>query len=251
MGGKAVNWMDVCIIILIILNGLRGLSIGLVLSVFSIVSYIAAGIIAKLYYPTLTNYILNNTNLIAKIQSFVFSKIKYSDVARSEVGANANIFDAMNLPKIIENLLMKSDAIKQYGEGVTNNIYNYISFAITQMIVEILSIIAIFLVVKFLINIAASILDGIASLPVINQFNRLGGFVFGIIKGVLIIFILFAIIVPAVSIFPSNFISIGLKNSILAKYFYDYNIILYMIKNFIVEYNRVNNVAGIFEFYRV
>ncbi|MDK2918844.1 MAG: hypothetical protein PWQ37_1577 [Candidatus Petromonas sp.] len=235
MEGKTVNWMDVFIIIIIAINGLKGLSIGLVLSFFSIASFIAAGIIAKIYYPMLSQFILEKTNLISEIYGFVFQKIAVfaKDNPQIQGASEKNIYEIMNFPKTLSNFLIKSNGMKQYSEEVMNNIYGYVSEIITRMVVDLISIVIIFLIAKLILNIIGKVLDSIASLPIINQFNRLGGLLFGTLKGALIVLILFALMVPAASIFPSSFIVEGLNNSSLAKYFYDYNIILNMLGSFI------------------
>lgn len=222
-----MNWMDMTIIIIIIINAFSGLNRGLILSIFSIGSYIVAFVVAKLYYPYVSDFFLRSTNLIPKIQSFVFSRINNSDHSMVSIqeAANDNIFEIMKLPKIMEDMLMKSASMRDYSDGIMDNIHGYISEMITKVIVDLLSIIIIFLAAKLILNMLGAILDSIATLPVINQFNRLGGFVFGFAKGILIVFLLTALMVPAASIFRESFITQGLKESMLAIYFYDYNFI--------------------------
>ena len=104
-----MNWMDLCIIMIILLNGFIGLNIGFILSLFSIGSYIFAFIAAKLYYPYLSKYVLENTNLIPKIQGYVFNKItEPGNIASSQPGSSDNLFEILNFPKSLENLLLKS-----------------------------------------------------------------------------------------------------------------------------------------------
>lgn len=222
-----MNWMDICIIIIIVISAFSGLSKGLVLSVFSIGSYILAFIAAKVYHPYLSRYIIDNTNLIPRVQKYVFDKINIAQGISPD--GHDNIFQAINLPKSLEDTLLKSAAITEYSNGLMGNIHGYISEVITKVILDLACIIIIFLVVKLALNLIGALFNGIASLPVINQFNRLGGFLFGIVKGVLIIFVLTALMVPITSIFNESFITEGLKNSTLAGFFYDYNIILNMM----------------------
>lgn len=230
-----MNWMDICVIIIIVVSGLRGLSIGLVLSFFSIASYIVAGIIAKVYYPFVSVFIVENTTWFYKIQQFVIKNMKFlaKDNLQSQGASKENIFEIMNLPKIFEKLVINSDAFTQYSEGALYNINIYISELIAKVIIDLLSIIIIFIVAKIALNILGSVLNGIASLPIINQFNRLGGLIFGFVKGVLIVFIFAAIMIPIVSIFPSCFLANALENSIIAKSYYDHNIVLYMVKSIV------------------
>lgn len=242
-----MNWMDICIIIIIVISGLRGLQIGLILSFFNIASYIVAGIIAKVYYQPVSVFIVENTNWFYKIQQFVLKNMKFlaKNNIQSEGVPQENVFEMMNLPKVFEKLFMESDAFTQYSEGALYNINVYISELVAKVIIDLLSIIIIFVAAKIALNILGSVLNGIASLPILKQFNGLGGLIFGFIKGVLVVFILAAIMVPIVSIFPSSSLVTSLENSSIAKSFYDYNILLYMVKS-IVNYGGsqiVNSVV--------
>ena len=239
--------MDICVIIIIVISGLRGLSIGLILSFFNIASYIVAGIIAKVYYPFVSIFIVENTNWFYKIQQFILKNMKFlaTNNLQTEGVPKENVFEMMNLPKIFEKLFMESDAFTQYSEGALYNINIYIAELVAKVIIDLLSIIIIFVVAKIALNILGTVLNGIASLPIIKQFNRLGGLIFGFIKGVLIVFIFAAIMVPIVSIFPSSLLASALENSIIAKSFYDHNVLLYMVKS-IVNYSgsqMVNNLG--------
>ncbi|MCT4565572.1 MAG: CvpA family protein [Maledivibacter sp.] len=230
-----MNWMDISVIIIIVISGLRGLSIGLVLSFFNIASYIVAGIIAKLYYSFVSVLIIENTNWFYRIQQFIIKNMKFlaKDSLQNQGATKENIFEMMNLPKIFEKLFMKSDAFAQYSEGSLYNINIYISELIAKVIIDLLSIIIIFIIARIALNILSTVLNGIASLPIIKQFNRLGGLIFGFIKGVLIVFILAAIMIPIVSISPSCFLANALENSIIAKSYYDHNVLLYMVKSIV------------------
>lgn len=230
-----MNWMDICVIIIIATNGLRGFSIGLVLAFFNIASYIAAGIIAKMYYSFLAQFIIEKTNWFSSIQQFVINNMKFlgNDNLQGQGTQSENIFEMMNLPKIFEDLFSQSYAFKDSSEGILDNINIYASQMITKTVIDLLSIILIFLIAKLLLNILGAVLNGMASLPIINQFNRLGGFIFGVLKGGIIIFILTAILVPIASIFPDSYVVRTLEASDITKIFYDYNLLLYMIRSFI------------------
>lgn len=237
--------MDVCVIIIIVITALKGLSIGLVLSFFNIAGYIVAGIIAKIYYPFVSKFIIENTNWFYRVQGFIFKNMKYlaRNDAQAGEGLQKNVFQMMNLPKTLENLFMKSDAFTQYNEDAMYNINTYISELVAKLILDLFSIIIIFIIAKIVLNILAGVLNGLASLPIINQFNSLGGLVFGALKGVIIVFIFAAVMIPIVSIFPNSSLVNSLQASSIAKSFYDYNILLYMLKN-IVGYSDYLSKLG-------
>ncbi|WP_432409727.1 CvpA family protein [Wukongibacter sp. M2B1] len=227
--------MDICVIIIIATNAIRGLGVGLVISLFNIASYIVAGIVAKLYYPSLSKFVIENTNWALKVQEFVLKNMKFSsaDALQAQSGGYESIFEAMNLPRALQTVFFQSDFFTEYSDGVFQNINVYISQMITKTIVDLLCIIIIFFVAKLVLGIACNILNGIASLPIIKQFNRLGGLILGVLKGIIIIYIFTAIMIPIASIFPNSSLVNTLETSSITRVFYDYNILLYMIKNMI------------------
>ncbi|AFS79711.1 putative colicin V production protein [Gottschalkia acidurici 9a] len=62
--------LDIIVIVVLALYGISGWRRGLILSIFGIVGYILSAVIAKIYSPDLTNYIINNTNIANIISQY-------------------------------------------------------------------------------------------------------------------------------------------------------------------------------------
>ena len=73
------------------------------------------------------------------------------------------------------------------------------------------------------------ITDLITELPIIKQFNDVGGVLYGIIKALLIIYVLLAIAFFIVYISGNITISEAISNSYITKFFYNNNILLNII----------------------
>src|SRR5690554_3810970 len=123
-----MNWMDLCIIMIIVLNGFMGLSMGLVLSLFSIGSYVIAFIAAKLYYPYLSSYVLENTKIVESFQEYFFNKItEPRHIASTEMAGNDNIFEILHFPEVLEDMLLRSTSVREYSEEILNGVHGYFS----------------------------------------------------------------------------------------------------------------------------
>ncbi|PAB58466.1 CvpA family protein [Anaeromicrobium sediminis] len=157
-----MSLVDSCVLIVCALSTLMGYLSGLIKSFFSIASYFIAGYVAKLYYKSVAVYIVENTSIGESINNLVSNSIATS-------------------------------AVPVMGNALTNNV---IFTTMTLSIVNIISIILVFIIVKIILSIASTLLNGVASLPILNGLNRLGGGAFGFVRGILIIFIVFAVIVP-------------------------------------------------------
>ncbi|MCT4618089.1 MAG: CvpA family protein [Marinisporobacter sp.] len=231
-----MSWMDVLILVILVINVIKGWKNGLILSFFKMSSLIVAGIVAKIYYPNLSQYIMANSTILAKVQEVIGQRVQVTynnSVAASTMTGNTNIFEILKLPKGIENLFMKSETMREYSNQAMEGVYTYLSDILARMFIDFISIVIIFFVIRILLFIIGYILDGIATLPVLKQFNCLGGVIFGFSKGLLIVLIFLAVITPFTAMSHSGILIEGLEKSILAKALYYNNPIVGMLQGVI------------------
>ena len=67
------------------------------------------------------------------------------------------------------------------------------------------------------------------SLPILKQFNKIGGIIYGIIKALIIIYIILAIIFAITYITGNTTISRAISESYITKIFYNNNILLNLV----------------------
>ncbi|QZY55115.1 CvpA family protein [Crassaminicella profunda] len=224
-----MSWMDVLILVIFTINVIKGWKNGLILSFFKMSSFIVAGFVAKIYYPNLSQYIMENSTIFLRAQKVIGERVHIAvddSVAASTMTGNTNIFEILKFPKAIENLFMKSDTMRAYSHQAMEGVYGYLSDILARMFIDFISIIIIFFVIKIVLFIVGHLLDGIATLPVLKQFNCLGGVLFGFLKGLLIVFIFLAVITPFTAMTHSGIFIEGLEKSILAKTLYYNNPII-------------------------
>ncbi|WP_034429867.1 CvpA family protein [Caldisalinibacter kiritimatiensis] len=229
-----MNWVDLIVIIILVTSSLRGLVKGFIISLFNLVGFFIAAYIAKLYYPVLVGYIYKNTNFINRIESFIYERV-FKIMEGNENGLDKDlIINGFKLPAPIKESL--GNNINLHTGEITKSIGQALANEFTYIFVTIISIIIVFLAAKILLAIVVHVVDSIAKLPILRTFNRLTGFAFGLIKGVLIIYIIFAILTPVISMFPEGFIATGTYESTLGSYFYTQNVIINYLsgKGFII-----------------
>lgn len=222
-------WIDVLIIVILVVSAIKGWQKGLVLSFFNILGYGMAGFLAKKYYQKLALYIMEQPEVFARLKLLVGEQLRKTASQGTIMEAPSgepNIFSILKLPKIMEDLLMKSDQLKQFGISIMDALYNHIAEILTRVFVELISILLIFFIAKLLLFFIGYILNGIVKLPVLNGLNRWGGTAFGLLKGLLIVFIILAMIMPFASLFKYGIWGEGLDQSWLAQYLYDHNPII-------------------------
>lgn len=191
-----LNWADIVALTTLFVCALQGFANGFILSAFNILGLFIAIYSAKLISPQMLEYICSNTTIDEAINNYFLNK------------------PYINLPVIqILNL-----------SGVSpNNITNILS----SSLILILSFMFIFISSMVIFRMIANIFNIAARLPVLSQFNRLGGIIFGVLKGLALLYILSALltlIVPLLS--PANKVIQAINNSAFAVYFYKYNLLI-------------------------
>lgn len=212
-----MNWVDIIIMTIIIASIIKGYSDGFMLSVFSIIGFIVAIVAAKLYFRGLSHYLATSTPLYNKLYLTVLKSIKSTDSIFQEESLNG-----LHLPKAFENIELYTEAIQVNPGPIAENIAGTLS----TIIINILSILAIYFAVRIIFAVLISILNALVELPILKQFNKIGGIAVGILKGILGAMILFALTIPLTTIFPMEWLARAIDRSVIAGYFYRYNFII-------------------------
>ena len=88
--------------------------------------------------------------------------------------------------------------------------------------------IALFIVARILLILLRFITSLIAKLPIIKQFDKLGGFIYGLLEGLIIVYVVLAII-SFVSPMMSGDIANAIDNSTIGSMMYNNNLLLKII----------------------
>jgi len=172
-----LNKFDIIILAVVLLFMAIGYYRGLIRSVLSLVQYFAVTVLAIYFAPVFSKVLIEKFNLDLLI----------IDWAKNNIDLFANTIGIMS-EEILKN--------------------------ITGRIINVLSIIILFIVLKLIFTFIIAILSKIGDLPIINVVNKLGGLIFGIITGILMVYLVIIIInwLPLASL---DEIKIGLNQSIL------------------------------------
>lgn len=196
-----MNWVDYGIIAILIFGVISGLRKGLVMSISSIICLLASIMVAKTYYKSVTIFLVENTSIEEKITSFLSEKAIAKSMILAPVGESP-VF------------------------SISKNFTSDLNSFATVLIINAISVLIIFLVVRLLLGFAEGFLVGAVEMPGLREVNSIGGAVVGVAKNVLVIMLIFTIATPATAIKPLSAIASGIEASTLAKYFYTYNFIL-------------------------
>jgi len=196
--------LDLLVLALIALFTYLGYRKGLIKVAFSFASFILAIAISVVLYKPVSNFIINYTPLDDYIEQEIAERLDAPETSNEET----------------ENI------VSNYYNNIKNASTNVIADGISKTIINISCIIIVFIISKLILLLFRFIGDLIAKLPLIKQVNQTGGFLYGLLKGFVIIYgilAIIAIISPIINI--NNFINL-INSSIITNIMYNNNIIL-------------------------
>ena len=213
-------FLDLIIIGIIALSTFLGYKQGLIKVAFKIVSFFIAVVITLILYKPVTNLIINNTTWDETIENVIYEKLSTTKV---EQGEKINKEDT-DLPGIVVNYI--NDAITNTVGQAQENVATVVSKELTQSIIQIVVLVVIFIVTRILLIFAKVILEAVSELPIVKQFNEMGGIIYGILRAAIIIFGILALASFILPMVNQMTILEWINNSILTKFLYNHNVIL-------------------------
>lgn len=187
--------IDIILIAIISLSAFLGYKKGLVKLGTKLFAGIIAIIVTIVVYKPVSGMIINNTQIDEKLEN-----------------------------AIIQNTTSFIDENSQVQNEVTNQVKNEMlpaeAESIAKGVVYAVTAVVLFIVVKIILGIIISLLDFVANLPILKQFNEVGGIAYGIIRGIIIAFICILIIGVIAKINPESGLDSKIEDTYLTKMVY-------------------------------
>lgn len=194
--------IDIIVLVIIALFTFIGYKKGLINVAFKLISFVLAIVISLILYKPLSNFIINKTTLDDKLEVTIQDRLS-SDVSKEE----------------------KDNILSNYYTHAKNASVSVLASNISKTIVNISCVLIVFIISKIILLFFKFGADLIAKLPIIKQFNSVGGFAYGLIKGFLFIYIVLAVVALLAPITNINNIINIINSSIITNIMYNNNLI--------------------------
>ncbi|WP_054742718.1 CvpA family protein [Cellulosilyticum ruminicola] len=219
--------LDLIILGVLLIFAFVGMHRGLIDEIVTLLGSLGALILSFIVYP-LINIILKLTPLYTYINEWVREKvvtIQFGNGVQSQGQAIVRNFTW--LPDFMSETLVKNNNPEVYKALGANNIIDYVSISITNIIMSMLALLITWLVLKVVLVGSVRIIGKfVAKLPVISSLNKVGGFGIGIIKGLLTFWVI-TLVVPCIIAIPSyGGLETLIEGSVLFKWLYENNLVL-------------------------
>lgn len=197
--------IDLIMIAIIALSVFLGYRKGLISLMIQLCAFIIAIVITLLIYKPIANLIIDNTELDENIQNAILQK------------ANETVDEATDTVdiKIVENQAeqIKTGMLPETAKNLAINI------------IDIGVIIILYLIIRIILKIITLIANLVAEIPILKQVNKVGGIIYGLIRGLLIIYVALLLIGFVDQINPENTISENVNKSFVTKAMYNNNVL--------------------------
>ncbi len=213
-----VNLADIIGILIIIALAAWGMKKGFVRSVFSLGSLVLSLILALTLYPVVSGFMAESV-----VGDYVRLNVyKVFDQQPKEPTEPEEAGQALNFPNSLQSAL--TDTANQAAATVKESIAeNAASLAL-----KLLGILVVFVLVRVILWVLLKALDALAKLPVIRGANKLLGGVMGVCYGVLLLYLLLALLTfttalktfnkPTELVLESKYISVMYNQNILLNF---------------------------------
>lgn len=206
--------VDIIIIAIIALFTFWGYHRGLIGVAFKILTFFVAILVALFLYKPVSNLIIKNTNIDEKIENTIIEK--FSSKENEQINEE-------NMSQVLVNY------ISNYTSEVQNETVNIVANQLAIASINVIVAVGLFIITKLILIIFRAISKIIAELPIIKQFDKTGGIIYGLIQGFLVIYLILAIISIFAPMIESLEIINNINNSIIGNFLYNNNIILKII----------------------
>lgn len=212
--------LDLIIVLIVLTSLLTGYKKGLILTLFSTGSLLAAFILTKLYHRAAAGWIISNTAIEEGIQNIVSKNISDAGQWITSEGAYGTdsltkLFNWANHYFSVGNMQINAmDAVGVVKEDI--------AVRAAHLMISLISAAALFIVIRISLALLGSFLNSVFTLPALDTINRMAGLVIGGVKGALIAVLLLILMLPVALAEPEGWIASLINSSQLIKFFLDH-----------------------------
>lgn len=189
-----MNWLDWLILAILGFSAVQGLRYGLVGSVAKLAGILVGFGAAITYYRDLAAYLTVQWNLEEKILPLAEKLLDFWFPLKDPAS------QFLTTDKLVSTGAASAGQLSLYG-----NYADYAAGVLASTILNALCFLVLLLIVVWAVNMAGFILTRVAAMAFLGPFNRLGGFLFGACKGLVVVMILLTLMAPFQRLdFPSS-----------------------------------------------
>lgn len=175
--------VDLIVLAILALCILLGYKRGLTGCIIKILSFFIALIVALVLFKPVSNIVVDNTKIDENIQTSIVQVFEKEEEQKTE--------DEEKSSPIVEYI---TEEVENATEEKKNEIVNSAATKLSINIIKVLTFIVLFIAARIALIFVKALTNLITKLPLIKQCDKIGGILYGIIQGFVIVFIGLALV---------------------------------------------------------
>lgn len=194
-----MNWLLICVLGVLAANLAEGYFKGFLRVVYSMAAGLLILIAVMLLTPPVATLLTEYTRIDENIEQACSEKVHEFVLAQKEKPeGGAESETGIQLPQVIVDKLLDADtALDSFLEG--SGVYDAVAKRATELAMRGIAAAIVFVVAVIVSILLTTALDLVSKLPLIGNVNRMLGLLVGAVKGILLVWMAFAVIALASS----------------------------------------------------
>ena len=215
--------IDAIILGILVLCIALGCRKGLTGSLLKIVSFVLALVIAFVLFKPVSNFIIDKTDWDENLEQGIRDTILSSDKQEEKVSQAEN----QNMPAVMLDYINKT--VENAGNEAKEAVADATARQVAIMIINSGVWFALFLVARIILIFVKGLTKIITSLPIIKQFDKLGGIIYGLVEAFIVIYAILAVLSFISPVVSGTGILEAVQKSLIGSVMYNNNLLLKLI----------------------
>ena len=229
-----MNPVDWVILGILAISVLFGLYRGFIASVASMGGCLISLAASFWLSPKVAEFLQTQTDLSNTLMSYADAATRLKDSTLSSLPVRgltgdtiASILGRASLPAPLDKLLQSNLEQQVYqAANIPQDVGHYVTQTIVSALMNVLCFVISFVVLLILFHIVVNLLKAVFRFPVLKQLNAIAGGAFGLLRGALLCFVLFALVPLLQTVVPVDGLGDMIRDSAFAPMFNSGTLIL-------------------------
>jgi len=221
-----MNIIDIVILVVLAISVVYGLYRGFLRTILSLACCLISVFVAFSLSPKLAAYVSSNPGISSMLATYTDAGVQVGDydLAKTPVnqlsqGTISQILDNAALPQAISDILKNNLDHQVFTNTGLTTVNEYVSNTVVAVAVNILCFIACFALCYLILSLLMNLIHHVFKMPILKQLDWLAGGAFGLVRGAMMLYVIFLLIPLISTIIPLDSFKQLISESNLAPIF--------------------------------
>ena len=221
-----MNIIDIILLILLFVSIAFGVYRGAVSSVFGLAASVLSFPLAFWAAPALTAFFGSNRGIMELLATYTDANTlvgNYSLATTTVAGMSESslhaVINSLKLPGSILDILYNNMSQNVFAASGLSTVNDYVAYTIVVIALQAVCFVSAYLLISAGLHFVITLIDHVFSYPVLKYFDGLVGGAFGLLRGMLILYVLFLMVPVVQTVIPLDLITGLFETSSLSSVF--------------------------------